>query len=1200
MVGPSDSETAHMATRRNSKRPKQTLETRFNFVGDAVAPANREALRSAMFEVEDRSSGIERCLKLWRKTGTPVDEDLRQLWLHEMRQVQRVMSYAGARDVVVDILEFVEDDEYFGVVLERVGQPLSEKQKRVSRQHWLRNLNVPRFRILFWRNIARLVDALGIIHKQSLVHGRINAEVVMTEGTDEPDFQLGGFEWSLWLTSDLAEKSQAKIGPEAAVKRAESYSFADDWRALGLMIADCLETIVQNTGEVHPKPGAPITLDIPERVLLRRLVTPGRMDHLDADSIARSINDLIASVSRASSVRTGTFILFFDPKSKLGDAVYTVTSGEIPIDEYRRQLDWIRADLDQGASLLVPQEFDPGLSSLRLVTDTMIYRLRAFRNEGTAVWDIAVCQEVEVRDDIFSLGNHDEHPIVQPITVVTSSRTAEELRGRLGPDVLDWSSFSVASRETRPNSESVTIRRALLLVQVIEAVTKALDVYPVEAMETKRLEGRRFAIIRAEPDNDRDKIAKRIGLPESAIALKRLFEDDHRDADTRWRFSQTASLGASRNEDIAASFAEVVDHRGRRGYQFEIDEELPDGARLFLRTERDVGTEQVIGRRLRNIKALDTRVDLTEMLADPWRARRASRETLTEAEQKDEHFLDLDKPKQAALIGSWSTLPSFFVVGPPGVGKTKLATEIVRRRFAADGATKMLISAQGHDALDNLQEKVKQTLATAKLDDVLVVRSTTPEKRTTTDEEVHRVGLEYLELLASSRIMGDLPYSLQTRINALKQAAGRLELAKDTVNRQERSSLGAISHLALDAANIVISTANSPDIEHLVEAREQFDWVVVEEAAKATGPELIGPLMLSGRRLLIGDHYQLPPFEADRLIKILSDHSLVVEALGLAEQLVGPLMREGELDELDPLRADPTALREIADAALRVLEPFRTVIEEDERRASSNPNHRSIAATLTEQRRMDPAIAEIVSRAFYSGRLDTESGRKLAAETEESPITHVDPLLKSPIIVVDFPHVSSTSQGFGTERGQPQWHNPDEVSAVMEVLKRIRPRSVQKKPSLAILSPYKAQVDKLRDALAAYRTKDMAHLDGFSPVRSNSAFVGTVDSFQGSEADIVVLSLVRNSARTGARALGFLRDQRRMNVALSRAKHQLIIVGSLRFLREAVRGVNPDAEEHDLSFLTVIVDTIENLAGRKRGDLPLASIILPSGLTTHS
>lgn len=1185
-----------MATRRNQKRAKPTLETRFSFIGDAVAPGDREALRSAMFEVEDRLTGFERCLKLWRKTGTPVDEDLRQLWLHEMRQVQRVMSYAGARDVIVDVLEFVEDDENFGVVLERVGQPLSEKRKRVSRAHWLRNLNVPRFRILFWRNIARMVVALGIIHKQSLVHGRINADVVMTEGTDEPDFQLGGFEWSLWLTSDLAEKSQAKLGPAAAIKRAESYSFADDWCAFGLMIADCLETVVQKTGEVYPKAGSLITLDVPERALLRRLVTPARMDHLDADSIARAIRDLIASVSRASSVRPGTFIFFFDTQSKLGDAIYTITSGVVPVDEYRRQLDWVRADLDQGATLLVPREFDPATSWLRLITDTMIYRLRAFRNEGAPVWDVVVCQGVEVRDDVFSPGDHDEHTIVQPITVATSSRTAQELRGRLGPDILDWSSFSRPVRDAGPSSENVAIRRALLLVQIIEAVTKALDVYPIEVLEKGRREGRRFAIIRAEPDNDRDKIAKRVGLSESAAALKRLFEDDHRDADTKWRLSQAASLGASRSGDVTASFTEVVDHRGRRGYQFEIDEELPGDERLFLRTERDTGTEQVIGRRLRNIKALDTRVDLTEMLADPWRVRHASREALTDAERNDEHFLDLDKPKREALIGSWSTLPSFFVVGPPGVGKTKLATEIVRRRFAADGATRMLISAQGHDALDNLQEKVKETLAKAKLDDVLVIRSTTPEKRTTSDEEVHRAGLEYLERLADSRIMGDLPLSIRTRVTTLKHAAGRLEQAKDTVDRQERSSLGAVSHLVLDAANVVISTANSPDIERLVEAREQFDWVIVEEAAKATGPELIGPLMLSGRRLLIGDHYQLPPFEADRLVKILSDHSLVVEALGLAEQLVGPLMREGELDELEPLKADHIALREIAGTALRVLEPFRTVVEEDERRAASNPNHRPLAATLTEQRRMDTAIAEIVSKAFYNGRLETESGRKIAAETEEPPIIHLGAMPKSPVVVVDFPHVSSTSHGSGAERGRPQWHNPAEVSAVMDVLRQLRPRPSNKKPSLAILSPYKAQVDKLRDGLAAHRTKDLAHLEGFSPVRSNSAFVGTVDSFQGSEADVVILSLVRNSGRTGAGALGFLRDRRRMNVACSRAKTQLIIVGSLAFLREAVRGVNPDAEEHDLSFLTIMVETIENLATRKRGDSPLASIIAPSVL----
>ena len=508
----------------------------------------------------------------------------------------------------------------------------------------------------------------------------------------------------------------------------------------------------------------------------------------------------------------------------------------------------------------------------------------------------------------------------------------------------------------------------------------------------------------------------------------------------------------------------------------------------------------------------------------------------------------------------------------------------------------MLVSAQGHDALDNLQDKIKETLAKAGLADVLVVRSTTSERRPTSDEEVHRAGLDYLDRLSRSALARDSPAPTRARIAVLKEAARRLDRENDTVDRDQRSGLGAVSHLVLDAANIVISTASSPDIERLVEAREQFDWVVIEEAAKATGPELVGPLMLSGRRLLIGDHHQLPPFEADRLVKILGDHSLVSEALTLAEQLVGPLLREGELDELDLIAGDAGGLRDLAGMALRLLEPFRTFVEDDERRSLANPGHRRIAATLTEQRRMDPAIAEVVSKAFYGGRLTTEAKRTLIAETEESPVRRLGALPKSPVVVVNFPHVSSTGQDPALEQGRPRWHNPSEVDAVVDVLRHLRARDLAKPPSLAILSPYKAQVDKLHERITSVRARELIHLEQFVAVRSNGAFVGTVNSFQGSEADVVILSLVRNNPRTGGGALGFLRDRRRMNVALSRAKSQLIIVGSLEFLREAVRGVNPDAETHDLSFLTLIVDAIGGLATQKRGDVRLAEFVAPSEL----
>src|SRR5271169_4283579 len=62
-----------------------------------------------------------------------------------------------------------------------------------------------------------------------------------------------------------------------------------------------------------------------------------------------------------------------------------------------------------------------------------------------------------------------------------------------------------------------------------------------------------------------------------------------------------------------------------------------------------------------------------------------------------------------------------------------------------------------------------------------------------------------------------------------------------------------------------VSTTNSGDLERLIEDRAQFDWTIVEEAAKATGPELLAPQLLSMRRHLIGDHNQLPPFNTDRV-----------------------------------------------------------------------------------------------------------------------------------------------------------------------------------------------------------------------------------------------------------------------------------------------------------------------------------------------
>jgi superfamily I DNA and/or RNA helicase len=87
--------------------------------------------------------------------------------------------------------------------------------------------------------------------------------------------------------------------------------------------------------------------------------------------------------------------------------------------------------------------------------------------------------------------------------------------------------------------------------------------------------------------------------------------------------------------------------------------------------------------------------------------------------------------------------------------------------------------------------------------------------------------------------------------------------------------------------------------------------------------------------------------------------------------------------------------------------------------------------------------------------------------------------------------------------------------------------------SIAIISFYRAQVELLRDCL-----KEDRELDGILRLGRD---VNTVDQFQGSERDVVIVSLVRSDARLSGE---FARDFRRINVALSRARKLLIVLGS--------------------------------------------------------
>ncbi len=209
------------------KKGQSSLEERFDFQVDGTAFSEGTTLRSAMFNVVERRTGIERGLRVWRKTGTSADRDLKQLWEHERRQVQRLMSTEGAADLVVNVLEFVEDDDEFGVVLEEAGLPLRRLRERADRHHWINNLEVAANRIVLWRNVARLAQAIGLLHAQGMVHGTILPDVIMTRGDRVADFKLSGFEWSLWFAAPRGRDGQADVSARQ-YRPPAAYSFTTD------------------------------------------------------------------------------------------------------------------------------------------------------------------------------------------------------------------------------------------------------------------------------------------------------------------------------------------------------------------------------------------------------------------------------------------------------------------------------------------------------------------------------------------------------------------------------------------------------------------------------------------------------------------------------------------------------------------------------------------------------------------------------------------------------------------------------------------------------------------------------------------------------------------------------------------------------------------------------------------------------------
>lgn len=270
---------------------------------------------------------------------------------------------------------------------------------------------------------------------------------------------------------------------------------------------------------------------------------------------------------------------------------------------------------------------------------------------------------------------------------------------------------------------------------------------------------------------------------------------------------------------------------------------------------------------------------------------------------------------------------------------------------------------------------------------------------------------------------------------------------------------------------------------------QKYGTLFIDEAAQALEPACWIPIRKADRVILAGDHCQLPP-----TVKCL-------EALrvGLGDTLMQSIVR----------------------------------------------NKPGVVSLLKLQYRMNDEIMRFSSDWFYGGMLQS------APEVKYRSILDFD----TPIEWVNTEGMDCNEEFVGENYGRINKPEAElSVNQLKEYIIRIgRTRFLEERIDVGLISPYKAQVQYLRQLL-----KRDAFFKPFRPLIT----VNTVDGFQGQERDVILISLVRANEEG---QIGFLNDLRRMNVAITRARMKLIILGDAstltkhafyKKLYEYIQGLN--------------------------------------------
>ncbi|KAI0795525.1 P-loop containing nucleoside triphosphate hydrolase protein [Abortiporus biennis] len=536
-------------------------------------------------------------------------------------------------------------------------------------------------------------------------------------------------------------------------------------------------------------------------------------------------------------------------------------------------------------------------------------------------------------------------------------------------------------------------------------------------------------------------------------------------------------------------------------------------------------------------------------------------------------FDDSLNPSQKDAIRFAMESPEVACIhGPPGTGKTHTLIELIRQLTTQSAANprplRLLICGASNLSVDNILERLLTLPSPANGERLKVTRVGHPA-RVMGKENVLESTLEVKagrsEQAALARdVKNELESALSSLAGKGKGTKGKAPRGTErkklweevrALRKEYRQREGGVVQTVLSDSQVVLATCHSAGGYQL--RSQKFDVVIIDEATQALEAVCWIPIFKAKKLILAGDPLQLPPTvlsnDKDKVQKKDAKVKSATTAKPGKKETTPPATKEdvdggsdtpdSDADEME-LELSESEDSEISTQKLEFQKPIVSIKKGPSSKPLLRPP-RSLEVTLFDrlekmygprikrmlnvQYRMHKQIATFPSKVMYHSKL--RSHESVAKHLlKDLPNTNAEndedekEFLGTPVVFFDTAGCEYFERvdGDGDEGSKC---NENEVTVVKNWIDQLIGVGVL--PSqIAVITPYQAQVALLTTTLR--------------PVYGLELEIGTVDGMQGREKEAVIISLVRSNE---TREVGFLKDKRRLNVAMTRAKMHLCVVG---------------------------------------------------------